>query len=59
MYRVTGHYSREHDAGVFWNDPQLDLPWPISPDVAILSEKDLNLPLLADCDTLFDYSEFR
>jgi dTDP-4-dehydrorhamnose 3,5-epimerase len=36
-----GHsYALEFDTGIFWNDPDLSIPWPVSPDTAILSEKD-------------------
>ena len=55
MYRVTAHYSREHDAGVRWNDPDIGIDWPVRDGDAVLSEKDKQLPLLADCDTLFEY----
>jgi dTDP-4-dehydrorhamnose 3,5-epimerase len=34
---------------VIWNDPALDIPWPIDPAEAILSDKDRALPRLADC----------
>ena len=55
MYRVTAHYSAAHDAGIRWNDPDLAVNWPISESEAVLSAKDLALPFLADCDTLFHY----
>jgi dTDP-4-dehydrorhamnose 3,5-epimerase len=47
-YKVTQHYSALHDSGVLWNDPDLNIPWPVSPAEAILSEKDEGLPLLRD-----------
>ncbi len=56
MYRVTGHYSREHDAGIRWNDPDIGIDWPVTAADAILSDKDKKLPFLADCVTLFDYA---
>jgi len=55
MYRVTAHYSKAHDAGVRWNDPDIGIDWPIADDAAILSDKDQQLPFLAECDTLFEY----
>jgi dTDP-4-dehydrorhamnose 3,5-epimerase len=45
-YKVTQHYSASHDAGVLWSDPDLNIAWPVSLAVAILSEKDRGLPLL-------------
>ncbi len=53
IYKVTGPYDRAAERGVIWNDPDLNLPWPIAAREAILSEKDLILPMLKDCDAWF------
>jgi dTDP-4-dehydrorhamnose 3,5-epimerase len=55
VYKVTGDYDRASEAGVIWNDPDLALPWPVSADEAVLSEKDQQLPRLRDAGTLFTY----
>ena len=47
-YKVTSLYSAKHEVGIRWNDPDLDIPWPVADDGAILSEKDRVLPLLKD-----------
>lgn len=48
-YLVNDHWSAE---GTYQSlqmfDPELQIPWPISKDQAIVSEKDLGNPLLAD-----------
>ena len=44
LYKVTDRYSKESERGVIWNDPGLALPWPITPDEAVLSDKDVVLP---------------
>jgi dTDP-4-dehydrorhamnose 3,5-epimerase len=44
VYKVDNPYSREHDAGIIWNDPDLSITWPVSEPV--LSEKDEKLPRL-------------
>lgn len=47
-YKVTDYYSREHEQGLFWNDPGLGIPWPVEDDKAVLSDKDRVLPSLHD-----------
>ena len=49
IYKVTAPWDRQAERGVIWNDPELAIPWPLSPDEAILSDKDRILPRLADC----------
>jgi dTDP-4-dehydrorhamnose 3,5-epimerase len=53
IYKVTADYDRAAERGVIWNDPDLALPWPVSPGGEILSDKDKILPKLADCDPWF------
>ena len=55
VYKVTGDYDKASEAGVIWNDPDLALPWPVTPDEAVLSDKDQLLPRLKDAGTLFTY----
>ncbi|HQT42892.1 MAG TPA: dTDP-4-dehydrorhamnose 3,5-epimerase [Halothiobacillus sp.] len=53
IYKVTAGYNREAERAVIWNDPDLALPWPVAPALAILSDKDKMLPRLADCEEWF------
>ena len=57
IYKVSGgEYSPEHDAGIIWNDPDIDIKWPLDHvDEIILSEKDKKLPFLKEIDTTFEY----
>ena len=55
IYKVTADYDKGAERAVIWNDPDLALPWPVAPEVALLSDKDRVLPRLADCDRWFDY----
>jgi dTDP-4-dehydrorhamnose 3,5-epimerase len=45
-YKCTREYSREHDAGVRWDDPSIGVKWPGKE--FLVSEKDKALPLLSD-----------
>jgi dTDP-4-dehydrorhamnose 3,5-epimerase len=51
-YKVDGDYSPQTEGGVIWNDPDLAIDWPVPPDQAVLSDKDLVLPRLADLPPL-------
>ena len=46
LYKMTDYYDHEDEAGVLWNDPSLNIPWPISQP--IISPKDNSHPLLSD-----------
>jgi dTDP-4-dehydrorhamnose 3,5-epimerase len=45
-YKCTDYYHPQFETGVIWNDPELDIAWPI--ESPTLSEKDKRLPTLAD-----------
>jgi len=51
IYKVSAPYSRDHDAGVTWNDPDLAVAWPLLRVDPILSAKDHALPRLANAMT--------
>lgn len=44
LYKVTTEYKPEADRGIRWNDPEINIVWPMS--YPILSEKDRSLPFL-------------
>jgi dTDP-4-dehydrorhamnose 3,5-epimerase len=43
------------DRGIRWNDAALRIEWPVTAETAIVSERDQNLPLLAEQAELFEY----
>ena len=45
-YKCTDYYDPSDEASILWNDPSLNISWPI--DQPILSDKDMNAPLLAN-----------
>lgn len=51
QYKVSRLYSPEHDAGLLWNDPELNIAWPILTD-PIISEKDTKHPKLSQLRNL-------
>ncbi len=53
FYKVSQEYSPENDGGFIWNDPEINIKWPI--DKPIVSEKDQKLPLLKNADNNFEY----
>ena len=52
-YKVDNIYAPQAEAGIRWNDPALNIQWPINPKEVLTSEKDLVQPLLKDA-VLFD-----
>lgn len=53
VYKVSDYHAPDHDAGLAWNDPDLAIRWPVSESDVILSEKDKELPRLADWEHYF------
>ncbi len=43
FYKCTAEYSKESEAGIRWNDPQIAVTWPLK-DVTV-SDRDQGLPL--------------
>ncbi|SNR61070.1 dTDP-4-dehydrorhamnose 3,5-epimerase [Desulfurobacterium atlanticum] len=48
IYKVSGsEYSPEHDAAIRWDDPEINIKWPLENSTEpILSKKDKNAPFL-------------
>jgi dTDP-4-dehydrorhamnose 3,5-epimerase len=52
QYKVDEIYSPEHDRGIAWNDPHLNIDWPVHNPV--LSDKDTKHPILFEADIDFE-----
>jgi dTDP-4-dehydrorhamnose 3,5-epimerase len=55
IYKTTNVYSAESEAGIIWNDEDLNIEWPVKEP--ILSEKDAKWPSLRNADIRFYYNE--
>jgi len=51
LYKVTDYYAPEWDRTLLWNDPQLNIAWPlVNNQPPVLSAKDVQGKLLAQAD---------
>ncbi|SEL66926.1 dTDP-4-dehydrorhamnose 3,5-epimerase [Paenibacillus sp. cl141a] len=53
IYKVDAYYSPEHDRGIAWDDPDLNIDWPVNKPV--LSDKDSKHPRLASAENNYIY----
>jgi dTDP-4-dehydrorhamnose 3,5-epimerase len=49
-YKVTDYHCPAGERTILWRDPEIGIPWPLSSDTAILSEKDLKGSALRDAE---------
>lgn len=47
-YKMSNYYASDHEDGIRWNDPDLDINWGVPVEGVQLSSKDEKLPLLKD-----------
>ena len=58
-YKCTDFYTPEYDGGVMWNDPDINIKWPLDGiENILLSEKDKIHPNLKELD-LSEYPDFN
>lgn len=57
LYKCDNYYNHEAEGGICLFDPQLNIDWPVSFDMAILSDKDRLYPTLDAFDSPFTYTE--
>ena len=54
IYKCSDYYAPETEGAVRWDDPAVGIDWPLQGD-AILSDKDVVAPILADLDSPFQF----
>lgn len=54
-YKVSDFYAPDYEGGIVWNDPSLNLPWPLPTQAPTVSPRDQVLPRLAELASPFDY----
>ena len=47
FYKVTDYYTPSAERSILWNDPELNIAWPVDAAIASLSDKDRAAPSLA------------
>jgi dTDP-4-dehydrorhamnose 3,5-epimerase len=47
LYKISDFYSPEHERGILWNDPEINIEWPKIDAAYQVSEKDKKNPTLA------------
>jgi dTDP-4-dehydrorhamnose 3,5-epimerase len=55
LYKVDHPYAPDTERGIRWDDPALGIDWPIEAGAAVLSDKDRELPTLAEQADVFDF----
>jgi len=53
LYKISKEYSIKDELGIIWNDPTINITWPI--EKPIISKKDKKLPLLENSENNFTY----
>jgi dTDP-4-dehydrorhamnose 3,5-epimerase len=53
-YKCDSFYHQESEGGIRFDDPDLNIDWQVPAGKTIVSKKDLDLPLLANCRNNFE-----
>ena len=52
-YKVDNTYAPEYDAGIRWNDKELNIQWGMNESEVIISDKDSELPFFSEFESPF------
>lgn len=53
FYKCTDFYNKASEGGVLYADPSINIDWKVPAEVAIISDKDMQQPLLKDASNNF------
>ena len=56
IYKQTAYYDPELERGIAYNDPDVDISWPVSDDELVVSDRDASAPLLREIADELDFS---
>ncbi len=54
QYKCDNFYTPQSEGALMWDDPDINIPWPLDPKDIILSEKDRKHPYFKDFTTPFE-----
>ena len=54
-YKADNFYAPEYDAGIRWNDKELNIQWVLEESIILISEKDKQLPFFSEFDSPFKF----
>jgi dTDP-4-dehydrorhamnose 3,5-epimerase len=54
-YKCDNFYHKPSEGGLVWNDPSINIEWPMDTSQILLSEKDEILPNIENCLNDFVY----
>lgn len=50
QYKCDNYYAPKAERSIKWNDPVININWQIDPSIIIISEKDMQAPLLCNAE---------
>jgi len=56
-YKISGAYSPKQSGGIFWDDPDLGINWPVNASEAVLSKKDQTQPKFKNFPIIFRHNK--
>ena len=57
QYKCDGYYSPEHERGISFSDPNLNIDWNYPKDKIIIAERDIQFPLFEQAEMNFVYED--